>query len=92
MERSGQPDRNGKLNRTALRYWPRAVLSSRPSQELFRKCVEVYRALDKPMPAEAENALRLELENGSHIVSLPGKEHTIRAFSGYTLKPVPQAD
>src|SRR5689334_1128915 len=48
--------------------------SLRQSQELFRKCLEVYRALDRPVPADAENALSLELENGSRIVSLPGKE------------------
>lgn len=59
--------------------------SLRQSQELFRKCLDVYRALDRPVPALAENALSLELENSSRIVSLPGKEGTIRGLSGVRL-------
>ncbi len=54
----------------------------RQSQELFRKCLDVYRALDHPEPPEAESALRLELANGSRIVALPGKEGTVRGYSG----------
>jgi len=63
----------------------------RQSQELFRKCLDVYRALDRPVPAEAENALSLELENGSRIVSLPGKEETIRGMSGVRLLIIDEA-
>lgn len=55
--------------------------SLRQSSELFRKCLEIYRANDKPVSAEAETILRLELENGSRIVSLPGNEETIRGIS-----------
>ena len=47
--------------------------SLRQSQELFRKCLDFYRAADQAEPPEAESALRLELANGSRIVSLPGK-------------------
>lgn len=65
--------------------------SLRQSQELFRKCLEVYRALDRPVPPEAENALSLELENGSRIVSLPGKEGTIRGISGVRLLIIDEA-
>ncbi len=54
----------------------------RQSQELFRKCLDVYRSLDHPEPPEAESALRLELANGSRVVALPGKEGTIRGYSG----------
>jgi len=54
----------------------------RQSQELFRKCLDVYRALDHPEPPEAESVLRLELANGSRVVALPGKEGTIRGYSG----------
>ena len=39
--------------------------SLRQSAELFRKCLDCYRALDRPVPPEAESALRLEIENGS---------------------------
>jgi hypothetical protein len=71
-------------------YEPGALIlllspSLRQSQELFRKCLEVYRALDRPIPPEAENALSLELAGGSRIVSLPGKEGTIRGMSGVRL-------
>lgn len=59
--------------------------SLRQSQELFRKVLDVYRALDQTVPATAENRLSLELDNGSRIVSLPGREATIRGFSGVDL-------
>ena len=38
-----------------------------------------------------ETALRLELTNGSRVVSLPGKESTIRGFSGVELLVVDEA-
>lgn len=63
----------------------------RQSQELFRKCLAIYRALDRPVPAEAETKLSLELENGSRIVSLPGKESTTRGFSAVALLVVDEA-
>ncbi len=65
--------------------------SLRQSQELFRACLSIYRALDRPVPAEAESALRLELENHSRIVSLPGKETTIRGLSGVKLLIIDEA-
>lgn len=65
--------------------------SLRQSSELFRKCLDVYRALNRPVPAEAENALSLELENGSRIISLPGKEETIRGMSGVRLLVIDEA-
>lgn len=63
----------------------------RQSQELFRKLVRFYNDLGRPVPAEAESNLRLELANGSRIVSLPGKEETIRGFSGVRLLVVDEA-
>ena len=80
---------------TAL-YEPGALVlllspSLRQSQELFRKALDTYRALANPVPVEAESALRLELENGSRIVSLPGKEQTVRGFSGVRLLAVDEA-
>lgn len=65
--------------------------SLRQSQELFRKCLDVYRALGRPVPALAENALSLELENNSRIISLPGKEGTIRGMSGVRLLIIDEA-
>jgi len=66
--------------------------SLRQSQELYRKIRDTYGALsgDVTKPAE-ESALRLELANGSRIVSLPGKESTIRGFSGAALLLVDEA-
>ena len=45
--------------------------SLRQSAELFRKVLDHYRALGRPVPAQAETSLRLELEGGSRIISLP---------------------
>ncbi len=65
--------------------------SLRQSSELFRKCMDVYRALDRPVPSEAETALKLELENESRIVSLPGKEGTVRGISKVKLLIIDEA-
>ncbi len=65
--------------------------SLRQSGELFKKCLEVYRALARPVSADSESALTLTLENGSRILSLPGKEGTIRGFSGVTLLAIDEA-
>jgi hypothetical protein len=59
--------------------------SLRQSSELFRKCLSFYRVLERPIPAQAESSLRLELDNGSRIISLPGSEATIRGFSNVAL-------
>jgi len=66
--------------------------SLRQSQELYRKTRAIYAALggEVPKPAE-ESALRLELSNGSRVISLPGKESTVRGFSGASLLLVDEA-
>jgi hypothetical protein len=63
----------------------------RQSQELFKKCLSLYRTADKPVPPESETSLTLTLENGSRIVSLPGKEGTVRGYSGVRLLAIDQA-
>lgn len=63
----------------------------RQSQELFRKVLAIYRMLAQSVPAETETKLTLELEGGSRIVSLPGKESTIRGFSAVRLLIVDEA-
>ena len=63
----------------------------RQSGELFKKCLGVYRALGRPVPAESETALTLTLENGSRIVSLPGRDGSIRGYSGVGLLIVDEA-
>src|SRR5262245_44668417 len=66
--------------------------SLRQSQELFRKTKDALAALGPEAPALAEeSALRLEWANGSRVVCLPGKEATIRGFSGVSLLVVDEA-
>lgn len=71
-------------------YRPPALIlllspSLRQSGELFRKVLSFYAGFAKEAPADAETALRLDLTNGSRIVSLPGKEETVRGYSGVSL-------
>ncbi len=56
--------------------------AQRQSAELFRKVLDTYRALDSVPRLVSESALRLELDNGSRIIALPGTEATIRGYSG----------
>ncbi len=67
--------------------------SLRQSQELFRKLQDFYNALESDyLPtATEESALRMELSNGSRIIALPGKESTIRGFSGVSLLIIDEA-
>ena len=53
--------------------------------ELFRRCLQLYATMDEPVPADAETMLRIELATGARIVSLPGKEGTVRGCSGVDL-------
>jgi hypothetical protein len=66
--------------------------SLRQSQELFRKLLHAYGAVVNKPPSLQESSLRLELPNGSRIVSLPGKEETVRGFSGVTLLVIRRRD
>ena len=59
--------------------------SLRQAAELYAKCMAIYRALDRPLPTTVETALRLDLANGSRIVSLPASEGTVRGFSAARL-------
>jgi hypothetical protein len=77
-------------------YEPGALIlllspSLRQSQELFKKVQDAYRALGNPPPLQAESALRLELAQGSRIISLPGTESTIRGYSGVKLLVIDEA-
>ena len=67
-------------------YTPRSLVllvspSLPQSQEIFRKCLTSYRDLGRPEGVAAESALRLELGNGSRIISLPGSEKTNVGYS-----------
>lgn len=59
--------------------------AERQSVEWFRRCIDCYRTLGRPVPADTENKLELELANGSRIAALPGKENTLRSYSGVSL-------
>ena len=77
-------------------YEPKSLVllllpSLRQSQELLRTAIDFYRAADQVEPPQAESAIRLELTNGSRIVSLPGKEGTVRGYSGVRLLIVDEA-
>jgi hypothetical protein len=65
--------------------------SYRQSKELFRKVKDAYASLLNPSPLKSESSLEMEFENGSRIVALPGKEETIRGFSGVALLIVDEA-
>ena len=93
---------SGKSTTTALLalhtavYEPKSLTlllspGERQSKELLRKVIDTYRVLDRPIKADAENKLELELSNGSRIVALPGNEGTIRGFSGVRLLVVDEA-
>lgn len=65
--------------------------SLRQSVELFRKVLACYRALGRPLRAVTDSQTGMELVNQSRIVCLPGKEETIRSFSGVGLLIVDEA-
>lgn len=77
-------------------YRPPALIlllspTQRQSSELFKRLSTLYQAMGAPVPVDQESALRLELANGSRIVSLPGKEGTVRGFSGVALLVIDEA-
>jgi hypothetical protein len=65
--------------------------SLRQSTEIFRKVVAADNALGRPLPAAYRTQLRLEFANGSRVLCLPGREDTIRSFSGVNLLVLDEA-
>lgn len=63
----------------------------RQSGELFRKVAQAYTAIGERVPSTSETTLRLELANGSRILSLPATEATIRGYSAVSLLIVDEA-
>lgn len=55
--------------------------SQQQSREMYGKICEFYREASDMSP-DAESASRIELPNGSRIVSLSGNPTTVRGFSG----------
>lgn len=66
-------------------------LSLRQSSELFRTLARLYGRLGETIPPKAESALRLELANGSRIVSLPASESTVRGYAAVDLLLIDEA-
>jgi hypothetical protein len=64
--------------------------SLRQSSELFHTISRFY-GTSPAIPSKSESALRLELENGSRIISLPGQESTVRGFAAVSLLIVDEA-
>ena len=65
--------------------------SQRQSAEIFRKVLDGYNALKRPVPALQATQLKLELANGSRLICLPGREATIRSYSGVRLLVIDEA-
>lgn len=65
--------------------------SQRQSAELFRKVAQCYSATGATVPPTAESALRLELSNGSRVISLPATAATVRGYSAVDLLIVDEA-
>jgi hypothetical protein len=83
---TGKSTTIGSLASHAAAYEPGSLVllvapSQQQSRELYRKVLAFHReAGDADL--EAESAQRLELSNGSRIVSLSGNPTTVRGFSG----------
>jgi hypothetical protein len=73
----------------ALYSAPAMVVVISPSQpqstELFKKIHSFWEKLPGAPAAEQESLTRMELANGSRIISLPGSEKTVRGYSAATL-------
>src|SRR5262245_9698361 len=65
--------------------------AQRQAGELLRYCKQGNRAIGRPVPVLKENEHLLEFAHGSRIVSLPGKEETIRSFQGVRLLVLDEA-
>jgi Terminase large subunit, T4likevirus-type, N-terminal len=73
----------------ALYAAPAMIILISPSQiqstELFKKIHGFWQKLPGAPKAPQENLTRMELANGSRIISLPGSPNTTRGYSGATL-------
>jgi len=93
----GKSTVTGILAGHTARYDPGAPIlllspSERQSIELLRKVRDTLRLLGTvATEVQKDNALSLEFANGSRIIALPGKEGTIRGFSGVRLLVIDEA-
>ncbi|HOR01456.1 MAG TPA: terminase family protein [Anaerolineae bacterium] len=92
----GKSTTAGALGLYVAQHEPGALVlllspSQRQSGELLRTVAGLYGADDSAVQADAQSVLRLELANGSRIISLPGKEATVRGFAGVRLIVIDEA-
>lgn len=82
---AGKSTAVGALATHCAIYDPGLILMAAPAQrqsvELFRKVLTFYRNVPDAPAIVHESALRMELENGSRIIALPGTEATVRGYS-----------
>src|SRR5437773_2269512 len=57
----------------------------------LRNVLDIYNAQGGLVKAVSESALQMQLANGSRIVTLPGKEANIRAYSSVSLRILDEA-
>jgi Helicase len=78
-----------KALHTCLYQAPAFVVLVSPSQpqstELFKKIHSAWQRLEGAPEAKQESLTRMELANGSRIISLPGSEKTTRGYSAADL-------
>jgi hypothetical protein len=65
--------------------------SMQQSTEVYKKCHDYWQKIPGAPRANQESLTRLQLENGSRIISLPGSEKTVRGYSGATVVVVDEA-
>jgi len=92
---SGKSTTVALLNVHTALYQPESLClmlspTLRQSGELFRKAKDLLGRVEGERLPE-ETALSLRLRNGSRIVSLPGKEGTVRGYSAVTLLSIDEA-
>jgi hypothetical protein len=61
------------------------------SDELFRKIIDLYNRLGRPVKANRELVSEIEFVNGSRIVALPNNPDTIRGYSDCSLLLIDEA-
>jgi hypothetical protein len=80
---------------TAIYSAPSLVILVSPSQrqsvELYRTLHAMWQRLPGAPAAEFETLTRLELANGSRIISLPGSERTVRGYAAADLVVMDEA-
>jgi hypothetical protein len=87
---SGKTTVTALLGLTTALYTPGAlVVIASPSQnqsgEMLRTLKRLHGQLDGAPGFATESVLRVELENGSRIIALPGSERTVRGYAGVSL-------